>query len=94
VSDEVVTHSLKTWPAPFAAVVRGEKTYEVRCSDRGYKVGDLLVLLEWDPETEAYSGQTVLAVVNHMTASGEWGLPDDLCVMGISTIGAARRWPR
>lgn len=42
-------HVLKTWPGPFAAVRDGLKTFEWRRDDRGYEVGDVLRLREWDP---------------------------------------------
>ena len=43
-------HELKTWPSPFQAVRRGEKTHEVRGSrDRNFSVGDLLLLREFVP---------------------------------------------
>lgn len=43
-------HDLKTWPQPFAAVRRGEKTHEVRgTTDRVFEVGDALVLREFVP---------------------------------------------
>jgi hypothetical protein len=43
----MTTHELKTWPGPFAAVLSGEKTHEVRKNDRGYAVGDRLLLREY-----------------------------------------------
>lgn len=50
------THDLKIWPEHFAAVVSGDKTFEVRVNDRDYQVGDVLHLQEYDPEDERYSG--------------------------------------
>ena len=41
-----MTHELKILPDYFAAVVSGEKTFEVRKDDRAFKVGDSLVLKE------------------------------------------------
>ena len=85
-------HSLKTWPEPFAAVLAGEKTHEVRVNDRGYAVGDVLELREWrfigDREWSEgagghYTGRSVRVVVTHMTRGGSFGLPEDLCVMSI-----------
>lgn len=42
-------HELKTWPSSFDAVWRGTKGYELRNDDRGFAIGDLLVLHEWVP---------------------------------------------
>lgn len=42
-------HELKTWPEFFDAVERGDKTFEVRLDDRGFQVGDELVLMRWQP---------------------------------------------
>lgn len=37
-------HILKTWPAYFDAVKRGDKSFEVRRDDRGFQKGDVVVL--------------------------------------------------
>ena len=90
-------HELKTWPEPFQAVLDGRKRYEIRKDDRGYAVGDTLVLKEWDPsphpnpmglhrlqyEKAGYSGRVVVARIAYITPGGSWGLPADLCVMSI-----------
>ena len=52
-------HSLKTWSKYFNAVISGEKTFEVRKNDRGFLVGDLLILREYDPATKTFSGKTI-----------------------------------
>lgn len=79
----MATHELKTWPEPFAAVWRGDKTYEIRRNDRGFAVGDWLALREWGNETGQYSGRVVWAEITYMTNGGEWGLPDSLCVLAL-----------
>ena len=80
-----MTHSLKTWPEPFNAVWDGQKRYEIRRNDRDFNFGELLELREWDPE-DGYSGRYVLARITYLTEGGEWGLPDDLCVMSIRIV--------
>jgi hypothetical protein len=80
-------HKLKTWPEPFQAVVDGIKTYEIRHDDRAYAVGDTLELQEWNPclggaHLGGYTGRKIVVHVVHMTHS-RFGLPSDLCVMGI-----------
>lgn len=78
-------HELKTWPGPFAAVLYGEKTYEIRKADRPFAVGDVLVLREWDPAAigHGYTGRVLERTVVYLTPPGQWGLPPDLCVMGL-----------
>lgn len=58
-----VTHDLKIWPEHFAAVVSGRKAFEVRKDDRGYREGDTLHLMEWEPDNERFTGaETWMAV--------------------------------
>ncbi len=77
------THTLKTWPGPFRLVKAGLKKYEIRKADRDYAVGDVLVLQEFEPETSTYSGDQLRVRVVTMTEAGNWGLPPDVCVLGI-----------
>jgi len=44
-----VTHLLKTWPVFFNAIRDGRKTFEIRLDDRGFSVGDTLILRKWEP---------------------------------------------
>ncbi|VVB53356.1 Uncharacterised protein [uncultured archaeon] len=59
-------HNLKCWPEYFKAVKERFKTWEVRKNDRGYKVGDILQLAEWDPTTEQYTGRIFSVRVTYM----------------------------
>jgi ASC-1-like (ASCH) protein len=43
-----MVHELKTLPKYFKAVREGRKTFEVRKDDRGFQVGDTLVLGKWN----------------------------------------------
>jgi ASC-1-like (ASCH) protein len=73
-------HNLKTWPEYFQAVVDGKKTFEIRKNDRGFQVGDELLLQEYDPKEEAYTGRQAIAVVRYMT---DFGQQDGYVVMAI-----------
>ncbi|WP_331384989.1 DUF3850 domain-containing protein [Bacillus badius] len=42
-------HELKIYPQYFKAVVSGKKSFEIRKNDRDFKVGDTLLLHEFDP---------------------------------------------
>lgn len=85
-------HCLKSWPAPFAAVWSGVKTFEVRRDDRSYANGDVLVLQEWDPSTREHTGREVVCRVRYLWR--DWhlvGLSDhDVVVMGIEIRGNGR----
>ncbi len=52
-------HDLKSWPEFFAPVLDGKKTFELRKNDRHFKVGDILRLREWEPNTATYSGREI-----------------------------------
>lgn len=84
--EEPRAHELKTWPGPFAAILDGRKTYEIRKADRDFQVGDRLVLNEWHP-LHGYTGRGTDRVISYITRGGEWGLPVELCVLGLAVAG-------
>ena len=69
------THELKSWPKFFEAVLTGAKKSEVRRNDRGFALGDALVLREWDPKTGDYTGRSVRRIVCHLSELDEIGIP-------------------
>lgn len=75
-------HELKSWPEFYQAVVEKRKTFEIRRDDRGFKVGDYLVLTEWDDELSCYTGRAMVVEVTYI-AKGVFGLPPDVVVMSI-----------
>lgn len=62
------THELKTQPPHFGDVLCGAKRVEVRLDDRGFAVGDVLVLREWDAATAEYTGRVCEVLVTHVLA--------------------------
>lgn len=80
----MVTHELKTWPEYYEAVLRGDKTFEVRVDDRGgYDVGDVLVLHEWDRHGRGYTGRVCDVVVRYVLRDPKFGVAPGYVVMGI-----------
>jgi hypothetical protein len=75
-------HHLKTWPDLYAEVDSGRKTCDVRKDDRGFDVGHTLVLQEWDPATEAYTGRWTIRLVTHVLRG--WGIEDGYVAMSIT----------
>lgn len=76
-------HELKTWPLPFLAVWNGIKRFEYRKDDRGFENGDVLVLRCWDPDTGAYTGQSLRRRVTYIARGPDFGIPTGYCVMSI-----------
>lgn len=86
-------HHLKSWPEPFAAMEEGRKTFDVRKDDRGFMVGDVICLHEWDPGLQPYAsldvepGETkadrLYRKVTYVLYGGRFGLPEGLCVLGV-----------
>jgi hypothetical protein len=81
---EPIEHELKIWPSQFEAVAAGTKRHEVRKFDRDYRVGDMVRLREWAPETELYSGRIVVATISWITDPGTFGLPADVGVISLA----------
>jgi hypothetical protein len=77
-------HELKCDPEPFQAVYLGSKTFEVRVNDRDYMQGDSLHLREYDRATGKYTGRWVSKRVVYLLQGGQYGLPENLCVMGLA----------
>jgi len=47
-------HVLKIWPEFYREHAMGTRRFEIRKNDRGYDVGDLVVLQPYDPTNNAY----------------------------------------
>jgi ribosomal protein S17 len=79
----IMIHELKCWPDFYEAVLNGNKTFEVRKDDRGFKVGDILHLREWNPKTETYSGRELARTVTYILRGGQLGIEEGYVVMGL-----------
>jgi len=65
------THRLKIWPEHFAAVRAKLKLAELRYNDRGFCVGDLLQLQEFDPSV-GFTGWEITKRVIHIAEVGSF----------------------
>jgi len=85
-----IEHKVKSWPLFFEATLSGAKTHEVRrMTDRDYRVGDTLLLQEYDPTTQTHSGRELVVRITYMTspeapcALSEQCLHPDYCILSI-----------
>lgn len=65
-------HDLKILPEYFEAVIDGDKTAEIRKSDRDFNVGDELWLQEWDGKD--YTGRVIVREISHIVKGGQYGI--------------------
>lgn len=75
-------HELKILPMWFNAVVNENKNFEIRKNDRDYKVGDMLILKEWN--NGEYTGREVWRQIQYIYyGNGEYGLDKEYCILGV-----------
>lgn len=86
-------HELKEWPPFFEAVKEGKKTFEVRKDDRGFKVGDELMLREYVPEgyfpeiREGYYTRHILQRrISYIMPGGAFGIKEGYVVLGLEKV--------
>lgn len=72
-------HELKIKPVYFEAVKEGIKTFELRKDDRNFKVGDILLLREWEHK---YSGRKIKKKVIYILKEIE-GIEIGYCVLAL-----------
>lgn len=77
------THLLKTWCNYYDRSVEGEKPFEVRKNDRDFQTGDILVLQEFDPVDNAFTGRDKDFVITYILHGGQFGIEQGYVVMGI-----------
>ena len=80
-----MTHVLKILPLYFQAVLDKKKTFEIRKNDRGFEVGDILALMEWD--SDRYTGAVLFVKVVYMLTDTLDGIEHGYCVLGIEHFG-------
>lgn len=76
-------HELKIDQEYFKAVKDGKKKFEIRKNDRDYKVGDILVMLEYDKYYEAFTGEKITVEISYLTGYAQ---QDGYLVLGIEGI--------
>lgn len=75
----------KILPEYYAAVCRGEKTFELRKDEDNVQVGDILDLREWDGEK--YTGHKITRIVTYVLRNcPQYGLMEGYCIIGIMPV--------
>lgn len=91
-------HELKTWPLYFEAVANGSKTFEIRKNDRDFKADDVLVMCEYEPARQIYTGNFLTCRVVDVFPLGKimmdvYGIrfppESNLVIMSIDSVDAS-----
>lgn len=80
------THELKTWPVFYKAIIDGSKTFEVRKNDRNFKVNDVLLLREYDPDAEQYTGSSTKRKVTYVLGDNPFFQLNKMVILGLQPI--------
>lgn len=83
-----MTHIKKVHPPYFQYILDGKKTYELRLADWKCEEGDTLVLQEWDPKTEDYTGREITKTVSYVgtTKDQKWWSKEEVDKYGFQII--------
>lgn len=78
-------HELKIKPKIFQDIINGIKNFEIRKNDRMFRVGDILVLSEFDYMDNTYTGNQIQVRVDNILTHEDFpdGIPIDYVVMNI-----------
>lgn len=76
-------HELKILPQYFKCVVDGTKNFELRKNDRAYRVGDVLLLKEFENNQTGYTGKEIKKVITYIFYGGAYGLNKDYVILSI-----------
>lgn len=75
-----MVHSVKILPQYFKNILAGIKKFELRKNDRDYKVGDVVILNEWEQES-GYTGARVAVKLCYVIKDcPDFGLKDGYCI--------------
>lgn len=85
-------HTLKCWPEFWEAIARGEKTFELRNDDRGFRAGDTLILHEWLPTAKEYTGRELRRFVPYLVPGQPWLAPNYVCMSLAAPAAPAWEW--
>lgn len=74
-------HELKTYPKYFEETLKGNKPFECRLNDRGFAVGDIVVLKEWD--NIKYSGREITGRIKYILDDRFIGLKEGYVIFSL-----------
>jgi ribosomal protein S17 len=79
----------KTWKDAFEKILSGEKTFDARLANFECKVGDTLVLEEYDPIAKKYTGRKIEKKITFIlkTKKQKYWSQSDINDLGLLIMG-------
>lgn len=93
-------YEVKSWPWFFEPMVAGNKKHDMRDkSERPYRIGDRMLLREFDPRNGQYTGREAVAMITYITsndtpcAMSSNALDNNACILSVlvSELGDSDR---
>lgn len=86
-------HNVKSWTYLFDALLNGNKHHDIRVMDRDYKVGDLMLMQEYDWGAKQYTGRETVRQISYITSAKHEAcafshavLHPEFCVLSLERI--------
>ena len=77
---EKIVHVLKCHTWSFNDILSGDKEFEVRKDDRGYQVGDWILLREYNDDTQ-FTSRNIKCHIKYILKGGKW-IAGRICYIG------------
>lgn len=79
-------HNLKCESVHFRDVWEGRKKAEIRRDDRGFEIGDGIML--WETKSGEKTGSRIMLIITHILRNvPEYGLRDGFCIISFEHLG-------
>lgn len=86
-------YAVKSWPWFFEEMITGRKKHDMRDKrDRSYKVGDRMLLREYDPRCGSYTGRGAIVQITYITdnvtpcAMSSGALDNDYAILSVNVM--------
>ncbi|MEQ6333278.1 DUF3850 domain-containing protein [Sphingobium sp. MK2] len=86
-------YEMKSWPWFYREMIAGRKKHDMRDKrKRSYKVGDRVLLREWDPRSGSYSGEQCVFEITYITSNdspcalSSGGLDRNMAILSMSPV--------
>jgi hypothetical protein len=81
-----IVHELKLTQPYFEHVWQRKKLFEIRLNDRDFKVGDQILLREYDPKDNTYTSMCVFCTIGYILSDYPEALKPGFVVLGLTDL--------